>query len=254
MNRGFMVLALLAVPAWAQEAKRAQFPTVDEELQKSPTYQFQFATSAGRTVDFVQALVGNSAHLAYYPAMNIVIIRAYNPGDADKVIALLKKYDISKPEVEFTTYLVMGLPAGHTWTGGKPLPAELESAVEQMKQTLGDRAYSLRDIIHTHAIDGADMDSGLSDSSAATYSLAFDQINTSRETKTVQIGEFHFSIKPCPQAACKPVGITNMGVVIPEGQKLVFGKLPVFVNTKEGSANADLYLIVTVKIQDAPKK
>ena len=253
MNRGFIVLALLAAPAWAQEVKRAPFPTVDEELQKSPIYQFQFANAAGRTVDFVQALVGNSAHLSYYPAMNTVIIRAYNPGDADKVIALLKKYDVAKPDVEFTTFIVMGLSAGNTWTGGKPAPPEIEGAIEQLKQTLGDRSYSVRDIIHTHAIDGAEMDSGVSDSNA-TYSLSYDQISTSRDTKSVQIGQFHFSIKPCPQPACKEVGITNMGVVIQEGQKLVFGKLPVNVHTKEGSANADLYLILTVKIQDAPKR
>ena len=249
MNKVSIVVALTAVMAFAQEQRK----------EETTTDQFQYTQVSGEVINLVRDLVPR-ARIDQFQGLNTVVIKTSVAGDTEKVLALLKKYDVPKPVVKFTTYMVAAPSAGTLLGPGKPVPAELQSAIDQMKQTLGDRQYSLRDIIEVSSSSDAMMDGALPDDRGSTYSLSFDRISASRESRVVQIGRFYFSVKACPGDKCPPLEIQNSGMTIQEGRKVVLGKMPVnifggnvYARGGRSTETVDLYLVVTAKIEDVPK-
>jgi hypothetical protein len=258
MNRALLAMTMLLVPVFGQNPTIKR-PTVDEQLQLNHTYEFQ-NVDAGRGMEitqFVQSLVSQAVGLEYFRTMKTVVIRPYNAGDLDKVVALLKKYDVPppiKPEVEFTAYLVMASTPAQTERFFQPgprgtpfaaplVPAELQSAITQMKQTLADRKYWLRDTIVTRVRDTTSIDGLLEGFGAMAYSLSYGDIKVSAQDQSIHIDPFRFSVKPCTSGTCAASGITT-DTVIREGQKLVFGK----ISTPGGG---DMFVVLTARIQEA---
>src|SRR5579872_3448261 len=201
MNRAILLLALLAIPAFAQERKTL----VADDSQRKGTYEFQYANSQADVVNMVRSYFGGAANLSYFPALNTVVVQTYNTDDLPKVLAMLKKYDVPKAEATVTAYLVLSSNSGPPWPGGKPLPGELQSAIAQMKQSLPDKTYSLREIVETHSSSSASIDGDVPETGTYSYTLSYDNIRVSRDSKSTQIGSFHFTLKPCQSERCHPV-------------------------------------------------
>src|SRR5579883_3414769 len=260
MNRVMTVLALLAIPALAQQPtpqQMAKLAQQQDDSHKKGTYEFQYANSPMDVVNLVRAYFPYAGSLSYFPALNTVIIQASTPEDLPKILDMLKKYDVPNPDVELDAYLVLGSSSAQPARGGRPIPPESQSAISQMKMNLPDKSYSLRDVVETHSTSGVSIEGDVPDTGSYNYELSYDNIRVSRETKTVQIGRFRFGLKPCPQDRCKAIALTNSEVVLQEGQKLVFGKLPVNYVTAASQneiRSGELYEILTVKIVDAAKK
>jgi hypothetical protein len=245
------------VSLFAQPPKESH-PTVDEELQRNATYEFQNVdVFQGQAVtEFVHTLLGQSVWMDFNRAMKTTIIRAYNPGDAEKAVALLKKYDVPpppKPEVEFTAYLVLASLPGQApeavfqsgpntakWTP-PPIPAELQSALTQMKQTLADRTYWLRDTIVTKVIESTSIHGSLQGIGPLIYTLSYQNISVSRDGKSVQIKPFAIEVKPYSSQAFFADSSISTDTVIQEGQKLVIGKM--------ATSFGDMYVVLTAKVQ-----
>jgi hypothetical protein len=264
MNRTWIVFALLAAPAFAQQKPR---PLVADDLDRTTTYEFRNVDrERGEQIfNLVRSMSSNWAILSYQRELGIVVIRTPQPDDRDKVIALFEKYDVPpppKPEIEFTAYLVLATKPGAapSWFAGKPpaaapLPADLQSAVVQMKQTLADRTYSLSDTIVTAVSGSAEYDGILPGSAAHYYSLSYTDATVDRDGKTVRLHPFRFKLTaPCAAAnGCPTTGITT-DTAISEGQKLVLGKIaiqpPMQLPPLPAGTAGDLFVVLTVKIKE----
>jgi hypothetical protein len=227
MNRVALAFVLLVIPVLAQNPQ-GKHPTVDEMLQRGATYEFRnvSAERGGEIVDFLQRRLGQqTVALQWYPAMKTVVIYPFNTDNSDdveKVIGLLKKYDVApppKPEIEFTAYLVVGslpgqAPAFMASTGPNttkitmpPISADLQSALTQMKLTLADRTYWLHDTVVTRVTSNADVD-GVTGIGLYPYTVSYREVGISPDGKSIRISPFRFGIKPC-SGNCSNVGIST---------------------------------------------
>lgn len=263
MNRTWIVFALLAAPAFAQPKPR---PIVADDLDRTTTYEFRNADQErGEQIFNLVRSMSSNWSLSYQRELGIVVIRTPQPDDRDKVIALFEKYDVPpppKPEIEFTAYLVLATKPGTAsfWMAGKPtatspLPAELQSAVVQMKQTLADRTYSLSDTVVSTVSGSVQYDGILPGSTGYYYSLSYNEATVDRDGKTVRLHPFRFKLTaPCAAAnGCPTTGITT-DTAISEGQKLVLGKIaiqsPTQLPTLPAGTAGDLFVVLTVKIKE----
>jgi len=168
----------------------------------------------------------------------------------DVAEALLKRYYVPEPRVEVTVYLVRAsLPSSPTAPIGafNPIPAELKAAIEEMKGAFNYERYALWDsIIVQPKGSGGELQGILPVDGGGRnylYTVGYGVYGGQpAEGKTVNLANFMFSIK-------MPVGKDDIDshirtdVTIHEGQKLVLGKIRLLP-----SANADLFLILTTKV------
>jgi len=212
--------------------------------------------------NFVSNVIGPSVKVYWDEGPRAVVIRGNSPADLDAAEALLKRFDAppqQKPaatsQAEVTAYLILavsGGPPDHRWgiekdpPQPKPIPAELQGAVEEMKHTFSYDHYSLADAIVLEPRGPGEQEGilpwGLYVQPYTTYSLAYSNTNV-RNDNAVDLYDFQFSVKvPIGDKGVESKIKTN--VVIRENQKLVLGKIRL-----DPLYNADLFLVLTAKVK-----
>jgi hypothetical protein len=218
---------------------------------------------ASRVAAFVQSVVGPGCLVAWEGVPHAIVIRSQNPSDLDAAEALLRRFDmpermaavtVTVPPTDCTVYLIRAssTPAAapsNQQPASPPtssVPADLQSAIDEMKHSFGYDRYSLWDSLAVR-VNGSGgemqgilpMDSG---SAPYIYTMTYQRAN-SGEGKNVYLYGFEFSIK-MPSAFYKDGIESHMktDVTIHEDQKLVLGKIRLLP-----SENADLFLVLATK-------
>jgi len=247
MNK-LLLVCVLTASAVAQQAPKPA--SVEDAIKNNITYEIKNLDDlhSRALLDMIQTLTGVSVfNMGYNQAFHTVVIHGVPPADAAKVVELFKKYDVPqppKPEVEFTAYLVSATsPGSPAPTGARPVPPELQSAITQMKQTLVDRTYALRDVQVTRVVSESSIDGVMPGTPASVYNLTYGRIKVQPDAKSVQIANFSFTYKACPGDNCPKLQMSTSEATIREGQKLVFGKIQ--------TGSSDMYVVLTAKIEAA---
>jgi hypothetical protein len=196
------------------------------------------------------------------------IIRG-NPQEMDMAEALLKRFDVPDPRVELTIYLVRASatsPGSNVsqsgYFGAQPaensVPADLKSAIDEMKSTFNYTRYTLWDqILVQPAANGGELQ-GILPAEAGSYVYAVNYAvpggSPLSEGKTLNLSGFTFSLKmPSnlrPRAAMiagnPPEAFEShirTDVTVREGQKLVLGKIRLLP-----AGSGDLFLVLATKV------
>lgn len=227
--------------------------------QLSPTvriYKAQNMTPgrAQQVGQFVTDILGHKVLVDWSPVPDALVIRGGSAADMDAAELLLKRFDVpepktpSAPQADLTAYLILatsGKPATAAASSAptKAVPAELKSAVAEMKRTFPYDNYSLLDTIPMQPHGPGEFQDMLPLAPAVLpgtlYAVAYDRVSIT-ESRNVNVGGLQFSIKlPGGQ---EPRIKTN--VTIHENQKLVLGKLRL-----NPSGDADLFLVLTARLQ-----
>jgi hypothetical protein len=216
---------------------------------------------------FVQSVVPGVT-INWEPAVHALVLRGA-PADLDVAEALLKRFDLPTrkpapppaPQVELKAYLIRAWStATPVQVSERPIPAELESAIEEMKQTFAYPQYGLWDVI----IANIDPSSGSGEffnsgggagelggllpplpndgGTPYTYSLTY-KYPYMKDPKSVALRGFEFTVK-MPWGKDGLEAKIKTEPVIHEGQKMVLGKIRLLPGS-----NADLWLVLTVKFR-----
>jgi hypothetical protein len=200
---------------------------------------------AERVAVFVRNLISfPSFGLSWDNVPHAFVMRGLKTEQLDTVEALLKRFDVPEPRVELTIYLsrASNAPSG---PAGNPVPADLKSAIDEMKGTLNYARYSLWDaIVLQPKGNGGETKGILPDNPSGKpymYTVTYGLYGgTPAEGKTLNLSNFTFSIK-MPEADIESHIRTD--VAVREGQKLVLGKIRLLQFT-----NADLFLVLSTKV------
>jgi hypothetical protein len=177
-----------------------------------------------------------------------LVIRAPNPADLDAAEALLKRFDVPAPKavpdpavepVDCMVYLIRASTV--TGASGKPVPAELQSAIEELKQSFTYDHYSLWDTQAIHPGGGAGDFQGIlpvePNGGLHLYNMTYKSYSYTYVEKAMLITDFMFSVKKDEIESHIKTSVT-----IHEGQKMVLGKIRLMP-----AEHADLFLILALK-------
>jgi hypothetical protein len=201
---------------------------------------------AERVATFVRNLV--EIQVSWDNVPHAFVIRGGKPEEQDTAEALLKRFDVPESKVELRVHLI------RAWSGSSPavtsvpanaVPADLKSAIDEMKSTFNYDRYSLWDtiLIQPKGIGGETRGILPTDPSAEippyVYTVTYGLYGGSpAEGKTVNLSNFSFSIKIGDIESHIKTDVT-----LHDGQKLVLGKIRLLPG-----ANSDLFLVLTTKI------
>jgi len=237
---------------------------------------------ANQVANFVQSVIGSSGsgcQVGWSDVPHAIVIRSQDPSDLDAAEALLKRFDVPEPEPQrtaapwpdCTVYLIRASsstavsqtrPVTVAGPGGRgiverraaetpttPVPAELQSAIDEMKRTFGYDRYALWDAIVLQPTGGEGEVQGILPTEGANpyvYSMSYTSTGVT-EARNLILRGFQFSVKMPANyfnSAAKD-GIESRirtDVTIREGQKLVLGKIRLMPYE-----NADLFLVLATK-------
>lgn len=205
--------------------------------------------------DLVGAMLscGNCAQV--FPELKVIVLN----GPADQIAKaeeLLKRYDVPqaavpKPQPTLTIYLVRA--ASTPPETPRPLPAELDSVIAEMKRSFTYTSYSLFDtiVLPPQTTDLESMIPGAHfNGTPYFYALHRPDAIVQNDGKTVNIPTLTFTVR-VPYGNGIPgtdtrVGNSSIstGLTIQESQKIVLGKVKI-----DPDRNTDVFLVVTVKLQ-----
>jgi hypothetical protein len=243
--------------------------TIKSGNQISPNariYEPQVVEGSVQLAKFVSSVVG-SVTITWEPVVHALVLRG-DPASLDVAEALLKRFDVPRqakpapppPQVELTTYLIRAWPAATpVQVSERPIPAELQSAMEEMKHTFAYQQYGLWDVI----VSTIDPSSGNNEwfnpgggpgeydnllpsenNGAKPYTYSFTYKNPHmKDEKNLALGGFEFILK-LPYGKDSLEARIKTEPVIHEGQKLVLGKIRLLPGD-----NADLWLVLTAKFR-----
>jgi hypothetical protein len=169
--------------------------------------------------------------------------------EQDLAEALLKRYDVPDPRVDLTVYLIRASSPSSpavTVVPSTPVPPDLKVAIDEMKGAFNYDHYTLWDDILLQPKGGGGEVRGIlpaePGAKSYVYTVTYGIRGAPTEGKTLNLVNFQFSIK-MPQVKEDVESHIITDVTIHEGQKLVLGKIRLLP-----SANADLFLVLTAKI------
>lgn len=235
-------------------------------------YEPKYRDGAEDLARFVSSVIP-TVSIKWDPIPNALVIRATNAADLDSAEALLKRFDVArsaramiaatvKPagsaQIELTAYLVVaanGPVPTPTYAGAgappppKAVPAELQSALDEMKHTFSYEHYTLADILIVQPSGPGEIQGEVAIGPyvppGTVYSLAykatgFGESWTSNpaDKNNLYLNGFQFTIKP-PNAVERKI---QTNVVMHQNQKFVLGKIRL-----DQSENSDLFVILTAK-------
>jgi hypothetical protein len=239
--------------------------------QLSPTvrlYQPKVRDGSTQLARFVASVV-KGVTITWEPTVDALVIHSDNPQDLDAAEALLKRFDVPRPslklaispapspQVEVTAYLVVAAngptPAKSEGSAKvpapQPIPADLQSAVDEMKHTFSYEHYALADALIVQpngagAIQG-EVAVGPYVLAGTTYSLSYkytgfgeSATGNPADRNNLYLNSFEFKIVP-PNGIERKIQ-TNVAMHL--NQKLVLGKIRL-----SQSDNSDLFVILTAK-------
>jgi hypothetical protein len=260
MNKA--VAALLACSFLAL----AQTPAPDKtEALYEPKYLT--GNRLTKVVELVSTMVGANpafgSRVQAMPELKVVIIK----GDAalvTKAEEILKRFDVPqqaqpaeppRPQTVFTVYMVRAATGPLPTKPGlqphlRPVPAELESVIAEMKRSFSYDSYYLLDEV-VMPVDGSiTLNSAVPDAStnsgmAYFYTLRLSE-NLGDDRKTVTVSPFRFDVsipRPFGNEMHEATSGISTTLRIQEGQKMVIGKVKL-----DPTDNMDIFLVLTVKL------
>ena len=251
MSRVFAFF-MLSLTVWSQEPPK--LPR-NESVRKVVDVKHLSGDRAERAVDLVRRFMHPST-VHYDPVLrSVVMIGA--PDVVASGEALFRKFDTpggvrSDAQVQFRLHLVEASPDG----ASGPVPAEVASAVEQMKKTFNYKGYRLLDTLLLQGRGSGEVGHsgtlpGPPDVSRTFYNVNYKQADVMEDGKTVVVREFRLNLRVPYQTSSNPnmtsVQFADTGIktdfTITEGQKLVIGKV-----SAAAAANA-IFVIVTADVQ-----
>jgi len=191
-------------------------------------------------------------HAEGYPEMNSVVLRG-TPENVAAGEAILRKLDVPPAQSGGPTqsyllriYLVEALSEA---SQDGPIPAEVASAIEQMKKTFQYKSYRLLDTVLMQTPAGGHPEvSGIlpiSSQAALLYNARIREVAVLDEGKTLSLRNFVFGIKVPVRPNQNEIQYLDAAVqtdlMLLVGQKLVVGKL-----SKDQSSNS-VFLIITAE-------
>ena len=268
MKRLAMALLLAAALLRPGAAQNNQAKT---DTQLSPTvrlYELKNPGNSGPLSLFVMSIV-KGVKIEWSQVAHALVIRGDNQQDMDAAEVLLKRFDVPQREeaaaveaqIEITAYLIAAsngpiptpdyravLPKG-TPIEAKPVPAELQTAIDEMKHTFSYEHYTLADALVLEprgegAINGV-LVPGPYVPPSTTYHLSYKHAGLDAQwvvknmvrNKNVYLSSFQFAVEPHDV----PASSIQTDVLIHENQKFVLGKIHL--------ATADLFVILTAKLR-----
>jgi hypothetical protein len=249
--KNLAILALLALCPLSQAQTKPDIqlpPNVRMYEPKNLT-----PDKAPRLANSVRTLL-NGVSPYWDDVLHAFVLRG-NPQEMDLQEALLKRYDVVEPRVELTVYLIRAAtapPASDPRLQVAPLtpvPPELKSAIDEMKGAFKYDHYSLWDtIVVPLKGDGGEVKGLLAPEVGAIrsyYSIHYNFFSRSpaSDAATFNLTGFVFSLRTQPSKDDTESRIET-AIGIHQNEKLVLGK----IHLLPGS-NADLFLVLTAKIQ-----
>ena len=228
-----LILALSALSS-AQTKPDVQLPP-DVRTYQPRNISPEKADGLANSVRFMTNIGG----VSWDGVTHVFIIRANKPELLDMAEALLKKYDVPPPRIELTAYLVRAStsPSEPAIT---PVPAEIKSAIDEMKGAFNYSRYGLWDSIMLPIKNAGEVQGllpSMPGSGPAVYTIGYNTAGPPSESRTLSLAEFMFSVKLG--------GIDShikSDLTIREGEKLVLGKIRLL-----GANGDDLFLVLTTK-------
>ena len=244
MNR-LAVLVLISISATAQLAP--------DTVRKVVDVKHLSGDRADRAVALVRAYMHPVGSINFEQSLRTAVLIG-----PEKVVtgaeALLAKFDApgavrADRQMQLRVHLVEALPEG----AGGPIPAEIASAVEQMKKNFAYKGYRHVDTVTAVVKDGV-MAAGtvaLDGSPRARYSFRVQSSSVLEDGKTVALKNFRFemavpytrTVSASTVEASTADTHINTDLTVQQGQKLVVGKLA------SGNPQNAIFLIVTVDVQ-----
>jgi hypothetical protein len=228
-------------------------PTVRIYEPKNRDYAIELAR-------FVTSVAGG-VNVTWEPAVQALVLRSPASPDSaanlDAAEALLKRFDQPRPkpaspQAELTAYLVLaanGTPPPRMANDqtpeppNRPVPAELQSAIDEMKRTFAYDHYTLVDAIIVQPNGEGELSGILPwnpymQETPTVYSVAY-KYGGVTEAKSVYLNGFQLVIER--QGVASKI---KTDVVVHENQKLVLGKVRL-----NRSGNADLFIVLTARLR-----
>jgi hypothetical protein len=210
----------------------------------------------GRRLETVCSLAQmvSGASVQYFSELKLVRLSGSQPA-MTKAEDILKRFDVPQPapkpqpQITFTVYMVRASmnPPGPD-VKPRPVPAELESALTEMKRSFAYSSYTLLDTL-VSPVNGHVQLSGVlpqfytSTVQAYFYTLSLSSVRLSEDAKSISIDPFNFSVK-IPYGAGNEMKEGTSGISttlsMEPGQKLVVGKIKV-----QPKDDTDIFLVLT---------
>ena len=233
-----LVLALLAFcsTSLAQSKPDAQLPAdvrIYEPRNLTPD-------RADRVANFVRNLLDRPGlRITWDNVPHAFVIRDGNTQNLDTAEALNKRFDVPETRIELSIHLIRAYPSAAA--GGpptSPVPADLKSAIDEMKGAFSYDHYGLWDTIVLPIKSNGEVQGILPGGSGpSVYNVNYSTFGPPTESKTLNLSSFQFSIKFAEIESHIKTDLT-----IREGQKLVLGKIRLLGTT------TDLFLVLTTKV------
>lgn len=244
------VLALLALPSYAQEADTVQTPAATTTNEELVTRIFRIENADIRDLANVIMIFGGRVQ----PEPDLGVIGWTGPASmlpaVEAAIANLDVAPVPEPNVELTVYFLMAAREGGGTSG---VPAALDGVAVQLKEVFG---YDSVQLIETTAIrvrpgSGGKLNGFLpqrrGDSIEARYEFYFRELKVTEDEngRSIRLDELRATIQT-PRVVVENGEPTNRWVEtgirtdvdLREGQKAVVGK-----TTTEGGAEA-IFVVV----------
>jgi hypothetical protein len=236
---GCMALLLLAPLAMAQEQKKADEKPPEPQVQK--LFVLKYADPIQMSV--LLNLMGTVRTNTELHALTVSATASSMAAIEDAI----KRLDVptaAPQNIDLTVYLVAG---GDDSTAVVPLPKELDSVVEQLRNNFPYKAYRLWDLLTMRTRTGQVVtlnSSGGSGDAPPNRVLVATSIMIGSTTiagdGTIRINRLQANSRVRGVAETTPVGITT-DVDIKEGQKVVVGK-------QSTGPNQALFLVLMAKV------
>jgi hypothetical protein len=232
-----VILALLAFcsTSLAQTKPDAQLPSdvrIYEPRNLTPD-------RAERVANFVRNLLDRPGlRITWDNFPHAFVMRSGNTQDLDTAEALIKRFDVPETRIELSIHLIRAYPSS-TPDGGpptSPVPADLKSAIDEMKGAFNYDHYGLWDTIVLPIKSNGEVQ-GILPGNSSVYNVFYATFGPPTESKTLNLSSFQFSIKFAEIESHIKTDLT-----IREGQKLVLGKIRLLGTT------TDLFLVLTTKV------
>jgi len=196
---------------------------------------------AERVANFVRNLLGRPGlSIDWSNVPHAFVMRAGDPQSLDAAEALIKRFDVPETRIELSIHLIRAYPPSTTAGGPptSPVPADLKSAVDEMKGTFSYDHYGLWDMIVLPIKSSGEVQGILPGApTPSVYNVSYSTFGPLTESRNLNLASFQFSIK-----FGEIESHIKTDVTVREGQKLVLGKIRLV------GTNADLFLVLTTKV------
>jgi len=238
---GCLALLLLAPLAVAQEQKKDEKPA-EPQVQKLFVLKYADPNQMRDLLNFMGTVRTNTE-------LHALSVSA-TANSMSAIEDAIKRLDVpaaAPQNIDLTVYLIAGDDADGA--GAAPLPKELSSVVEQLKNNFPYKAYTLWDVLTMRTRTGQPVSTssmgGYGDSIGTARSIRVStrlqiQSTTIAGDGTIRINRLQTSHKVTGGMVSADPGITT-DVDIKEGQKVVVGK-------QSTGANQALFLVLTAKV------